>query len=138
MAVSDKVGWDVAPPIASAATDGRDGVARFATSGASARYKIPKGWRGRFVDFRAIGQDLEIVFGGSTVSVTYGQVSTAPSEVITPVAGTGYPIPAGQKDGWRIPDSKAISHFAIAAAGAGGWSAYPSTNRLKDGFNPEP
>lgn len=138
MAASDKVAWDVAPPISGSGTEGLTGVFRQATSGTSARYKIPAGWRGRFIDVKAISQDLEILFGGSSVSVTYGQASSVTSEEITFNAATGFPVSSGTKEPYRVPDNDAVTHFAVAAAGAGGIAIFPSTNHLRDGYAAAP
>lgn len=140
VAVSDKVNWDIAPPIAGDdGESGHVGVFRDDTSGTSKRYPIPDGWRGNFIDVKALTQDIEIAFGGSSVAVTYGQNSTLDgSNTITFDDESGWPVIAGTKEPFRVPDNEAITHFAIAAAGAGSVAIYKSTNHLKDGFRAAP
>lgn len=130
----EKEALDVAPPIASASTDGNDGVFAKATTTSSQRFIIPEGWRGRFVTFASKTSECQILFGTSTVSVTVDQESTINSEAITTNAATGFPIPADGEKSWRIPRNKSVTHFAVRANVAGVLFAYPSTNRLKDGF----
>lgn len=132
---TEKQAWDVAPPISGSASDGLDGVFREATSGTSKRRKIPQGWRGRWVTFKAKTEDCDVLFGGSTVDCVYGQVTTASGENIVFNASAGGTISAGQSEPFYIPLNKAVTHFSFEAAGAGELSAYPSSNRFKDGFD---
>lgn len=110
---------DVGAPRAYEADKPYSGVISRATSGASARYQIPDGWRGSFVALAAKGQDLQFAFGGPTIALTFDADSALAGEVLTPVAGSGWPVSAGSEAHFRIPEDRRVTHFAVVAAGAG-------------------
>src|SRR5690606_14984115 len=100
---------DIAPPISAAgvqsvaATADTYGVFRIATSASSQRFNIPIFWKNRWWTWRAVGLDVQILFGGSSVSVTLNQVSTAASNVITLNAASGITIAAGEVRDIYVP-----------------------------------
>ena len=95
-----------------------------ATSTSSARYEIPDAWKGEWVEFHCLSQDMEVLFGDSTVSVTAGQNSGVASEVLTANAATGLFLSAAENKGFLVPDNLNVTHFAVIAAGTGRWVAY--------------
>lgn len=111
---------EIAVPMAPMSTtaDGGVGVFCIATSATMQRFQIPSSWKGRIATVHVTVEDIDILFGGSGVSVTFGQVSTAVAEAITINAGTGMRVAFGQPRDLYIPLN--ATHFAIDAAGATG------------------
>ena len=126
---------NVAPPIAGAGNQSVEasadptGVFRIATSATVQRFKIPLKWRGRFWKIRAVGLDIQYLFGDSTVSCDLNRVSTVASEEITTVIDSGATLPAGQVVDVYIPKHPSLTHFAVDSSGTSGYiEIYPSDN----------
>jgi hypothetical protein len=90
-----------------------------ATAATVQRFKIPDDWKGKYVTITVAGEDVDLLFGGSTVDVTLNQVSTVASEAITYHAKTGERFFAGQSRNVVVAADK--THFAYIAAGATGY-----------------
>ena len=101
------------------------GVYGDATSTSHAVYAIPAEWKGKRVTFQAVAQNLVIAFGTSaSIEVGYSEVSTVVATVMTVNAKSGARITAGQ-DREFVLDAD-LTHFAIEAAGVGGWRGWNS------------
>lgn len=136
MSASNKAA-QVAPPIAattfngpgeaSTTTSTRDGVFRLATAATAQNVNIPAKWKGRWWTIRAIGLDIQIVFGGESVAAVLNQVSSVSSEDATLHDGSGVTIPAGGTVDWLIPDHVALKEFSFISTGTSGYiEIYPS------------
>jgi len=127
----------VAPPIsgtgdqAATATQTVDGTLTLATTASSQLVKIPEKWRGRYLCFQAIGLDIDIVFGGASVSCTVNQVSTLDgSGNPTLNAASGGTIFANSKEFWAIEKVAGQTHFAFRSSGTTGFlKVFPSDRR---------
>jgi hypothetical protein len=107
------------PPVASVTS----GVVQLDATASSQLFAIPAAWRGKIVSFAAHGEKIEILFGGSTLSITFEDASTVDgtTRVITPKVTTGFGIPAGAVIDRYIPlQASTLTHFAIVAASTTG------------------
>lgn len=102
-------------------------VYTFATATSSQSYIIPDEWKGTYVTFQADGEDIDIVFGGDSVSATLNQIGSVTSNVMTPNAASGIKIPAGQHRAFVVPNRLDVTRFAVISGGTSGfWRAYRS------------
>lgn len=97
-----------------------DGVVHIDATASSQRFAIPAAWRGRVVTCVVTGEAVEILFGDSTVAVTFEDASTVAAEAITMKVTTGVAIPAGGSRDYFVPRSPQATHFAIRAASTTG------------------
>jgi hypothetical protein len=117
----------VACPISGAGDQGAaetqtvDGVLCLATSTSSQRIVLPPLWRGRELEVSAVGLDIDILFGGSSVSVTVNQVSTVSSEVVTLNAASGDTVFAGTSKIYSHVKASGQYYFAFRSSGATGF-----------------
>lgn len=126
----ETIAANVAPPLAYDATKPGSGVYCRANTASSVRYTIPTTWKSNYVTIGSKGDDIYVLFGGSTVAITLPQVSSLASEDLTPSAATGYYIPAGAEKNFLIPEDDALTKFAVYGSGATGhWFAYMSVNQ---------
>jgi hypothetical protein len=127
----------VAPPISGSgdqavlATQTVDGVLCLATTAASQLVKIPEKWRGRYLNFQAIGLDIDVLVGTASVSVTVNQVSTLNgSGNPTLNAATGGTVFASQERQWATERADGQTHFAFRSTGTSGFiKVWPSDKR---------
>jgi hypothetical protein len=97
------------------------------TAATSTRYEVPAAWRGNWVRIHVKGEAVQVLFGGSGVSVTMNEVSSLSSEALTPSVATGEEIPADSYKDFRVSDTD--THFAVVAAGTSGqWQARLGNN----------
>lgn len=126
----ETIAANVAPPLAYDATKPGSGVYCRANTASSVRYTLPTDWKTNYVTFGTKGDDIYVLFGGASVTITLPQVSSLSGEDLTPVAGTAYYIPAGAEKNFLIPDDDALTKFAVYGGGTTGhWFAYMSVNQ---------
>lgn len=95
------------------------------------RCTVPDSWFGRYVTFEAFTDDVSILFGDGSVSVTHGTRSTKSTEALVASAVLGLVIPAGQKRSFIVPKTYndgtvdlTITSFAFDCSGTNGfWQA---------------
>lgn len=103
-----------------------------AGSATPATYATPRSWRGRFVNFVSLSDNLIVAFGDAGVSVAATKVSvstgTAPNLELAPHRGTGYPVPAGTPVSFFVEHS--MTHFSVVSSGATGyWYAFAEVRK---------
>ena len=95
--------------------------------------EVPEEWKGRFVTFQAISQDVYILFGDSGVVAAVATRSGKSTNALTRADGASWVIPAGQSLSRRVPKTYRnaagvyadTSHFSfISAAASGHWTAF--------------
>lgn len=96
------------------------------------RCTVPDSWFGRYVTFETFTDDMDILFGDGSVSVTLGTRSTKSTEALVVSAVLGLTIPAGQRRSFIVPrtytDAAGIDHnvtsFSFVCSGTSGyWQA---------------
>jgi hypothetical protein len=90
----------------------------------AARFAIPATWAGKFVTLLMDGCDADIVFGGSSVSCTYGQTSSVTSEAITINAASGMRLKDGAYGGFQMPLAARATHFSVDCVASGSGKLY--------------
>lgn len=120
---------------AAAATQTVDGVLCLATAATSQLVKLPAKWKGRELAVQAIGLDIDVLFGGASVSVTVNQVSTLDgSGNPTLNAATGWTVFAGTERVWSHENHPGQTHFAFRSTGTTGYiKVYPADKRHPGG-----
>lgn len=107
---------------ATEATQTVDGVVCLATTASSQLLKIPAKWLGRELMLTAVGLDIDVLFGTSSVSVTVNQVSTLDgSGNPTLNAASGCTIFAGTKEIISHAKSDGQTHLAFRSTGTTGF-----------------
>jgi hypothetical protein len=97
----------------------------YGTSSTHAVYVIPPAWLGQRVIFQAVSYAMAINFGiAATVEVDVAGVSTVAGtpNTLTVGATTGAYIASGEALEFLITNE--LTHFAVEAAGTGGWRAW--------------
>lgn len=89
-----------------------------------ARFAVPTSCYGKFMTMIMDGSDADIVFGGSSVSCTYGQASSVTSEAITISAASGAHLKDGVAVSSRFPVKEKATHFAVDCKGSGSGKLY--------------
>lgn len=109
---------DVSPPLAlNTSIPGPSGAMSRLITGASVLYEIPASWKGNFVDLKVTGA-CQIAFGDSTLSLVYDERSGLSGAVLAADVNTGWPYAADEKDSFRVPKHKTITHFAVVGPGS--------------------
>lgn len=100
--------------------DGQGGVVHLDITGTAQLFKIPSEWKGRLVRVSVVGEDVEIQFGDSAVTVTWQTASSVDgtTKVITQADATGDIFFAGQADHFWVHPRH--THFAAVAASTSG------------------
>lgn len=106
---------------ATAATQTVDGVLCLATTASSQRVIIPPLWRGRELEVSAVGLDIDVLFGGSAVSVTVNQVSTVSSEAVTLNAASGDTVFTGTSKVYSHVNASGQYYLAFRSSGTTGF-----------------
>src|SRR5690606_17212624 len=120
----ESIAANVAPP--------RGNVYCRPNSGTAAVFVIPDAWKGNYVTFKSVGDNIWINFGNSAVDVDIPSgttdASTVASNVLAVDVTTGWPIPEGAlSEPFLIPEDGSLTRFAVIADGTNGhWYAYMS------------
>lgn len=106
-------------------------VIRVSVTSSGARFAIPALFAGMQCTFRfdvaataepptTAPAECQILFGASTVSVTYSTESSVGSEIITIDPVTGWTLRAGEKENWVMPSTGEATHFYVDTDGTSG------------------
>lgn len=95
------------------------------------RCTVPASWFERYVTFEAFTDDVSILFGDDSVSVTHGTRNSKSGEALTASLVLGLVIPAGQKRSFIVPrtyndgtNDLSITSFSFDCSGTSGfWQA---------------
>lgn len=100
---------------------------------ASAKIQIPSWLRGRYVELTAIGADVAVLFGTSSVAVTLLAETTIGADpfALTVNAATGRYIIASTTRSFVVPTDTTITHMGYDASAAGHLQISPTSKKVE-------
>ena len=88
----------------------------------AARFAIPSAFAGMPCTWIMEGEDADVLWGDSSVAVTYGQASTVTSQSITVSTGSGVRLQNGIASYYVMPSTRRATHFSVDLKDAGSTS----------------
>lgn len=79
----------------------------------SARFAIPAAFAGAPTSWIMEGEDADVLWGNSSVSVTYGAAATVTTEAITVNTVSGVRLQNGIVSYYVMPSARRATHFSV-------------------------